>query len=64
VITLPHYRKKGFASLLLSAAKDTAVTHNCYKIMLMTGSKQESTLSFYQQAGYNSNDKTAFIQWL
>lgn len=28
------------------------------------GSKQESTLHFYEQAGYNSKDKTAFIQWL
>ena len=32
--------------------------------MLLTGSKRESTLRFYQNAGYNSNDKTAFIQWL
>jgi hypothetical protein len=35
-----------------------------YKIMLMTGSKKESTLSFYEKAGYNRSDKTAFIQWI
>ena len=64
VITHPDYRKKGYASLLLSAAKDIALEKNCYKIMLMTGSKSESILGFYRQAGYNSNDKTAFIQWL
>jgi len=64
VITHPDYRKKGYASLLLSAAKDIAVNHNCYKMMLMTGSKRESTLNFYRQAGYNSDDKTAFIQRL
>ena len=29
-----------------------------------TGSKNESTLKFYESAGYNSSDKTAFIQWL
>jgi hypothetical protein len=29
-----------------------------------TGSKLDSTLSFYERAGYNKNDKTAFIQWL
>ncbi len=33
-------------------------------MMLLTGSKEESTLNFYQNAGYNSTDKTAFIQWL
>lgn len=37
---------------------------NCYKMMLLTGSKKESTLHFYEQAGYNRKDKTAFIQWL
>jgi GNAT superfamily N-acetyltransferase len=64
VITHPEYRNKGYASAILSAAKDIAVKNNCYKIMLMTGSKQENTLNFYRRAGYNSNDKTAFIQWL
>lgn len=33
---------------------------NCYKIMLLTGSKKKETLNFYG----NSTDKTAFIQWL
>ncbi len=37
---------------------------NCYKIMLLTGSKKKETLNFYGNAGYNSTDKTAFIQWL
>ena len=32
--------------------------------MLLTGTKNESTLDFYRKAGYNSEDKTAFIQWL
>ena len=32
--------------------------------MLLTGSKEERTLDFYRNAGYNSADKTAFIQWL
>lgn len=37
---------------------------NCYKIMLLTGSKKKETLNFYGNEGYNSTDKTAFIQWL
>ena len=32
--------------------------------MLLTGSKEERTLDFYRNVGYNSADKTAFIQWL
>lgn len=35
-----------------------------YKIMLLTGAKNESTLKFYEKCGFNSRDKTAFIKWI
>ena len=64
VITDSQYRKQGLATECLNYAKEIAIKENCYKIMLLTGSKRESTLNFYKRAGYNCNDKTAFIQWL
>ncbi|MDE7105161.1 MAG: GNAT family N-acetyltransferase [Ruminococcus sp.] len=64
VITDKNYRRKGLATKCLNYAKDIALKENCYKLMLLTGSKKESTLNFYRQAGYNSEDKTAFIQWI
>lgn len=64
VVTDKEYRKRGLATACLNYAKEIAERENCYKIMLMTGSKEESTLNFYRRAGYNSNDKTAFIQWI
>ena len=64
VITDENYRKQGLASACLDFAKDIAIKNNCYKIMLLTGSKLDSTLKFYEKAGYNKNDKTAFIQWI
>ncbi len=64
VITDAEFRKRGYALEVLDFARDMAQKQNCYKIMLMTGSKEESTLRFYERAGYNRNDKTAFIQWL
>lgn len=64
VVTHPEYRKKGLASACLDYAKQLAQRENCYKLMLLTGSKEESTLRFYERAGYNSKDKTAFIQWI
>lgn len=64
VITHPDFRNKRYATKLLHHAKKIAVARNCYKIMLLTGAKEESTLRFYRNAGYNSEDKTAFIQWL
>ena len=64
VITDEAYRQNGYGSACLDYAKEIAQKENCYKMMLLTGSKKESTLKFYEKAGYNSNDKTAFIQWL
>lgn len=64
VVTHKDYRGKGYATECLNYAKDLAVKENCYKMMLLTGSKEQKTLDFYQHAGYNSTDKTAFIQWI
>lgn len=64
VVTDKEYRGKGLATKCLDFAKSIALKENCYKLMLLTGSKEESTLNFYRKAGYNSNDKTAFIQWI
>lgn len=64
VVTHKDYRGRGYASECLAFAKQIAEKENCYKMMLLTGSKKESTLKFYEAAGYNSSDKTAFIQWL
>lgn len=64
VVTHPDYRGRGCATACLNYAREIARKENCYKMMLLTGSKEEATLRFYKKAGYNSIDKTAFIQWL
>ena len=64
VVTHEAYRGKGYATTCLNYAKEIAEKNNCYKMMLLTGSKEEATLNFYRNAGYNSADKTAFIQWI
>ncbi|MDE5777514.1 MAG: GNAT family N-acetyltransferase [Lachnospiraceae bacterium] len=64
VVTHKDYRNKGYATACLNYARQIAEENNCYKIMLLTGSKKEATLNFYKNAGYNSSDKTAFIQWI
>jgi ribosomal protein S18 acetylase RimI-like enzyme len=64
VVTHGDYRNRGYASELLSYATDIAVNENCYKIMLMTGSKKESTLDFYKKNGFDADEKTAFIKRL
>ena len=64
VVTHKDYRKKVYATACLNYAKQVAEANNCYKMMLLTGSKEQETLDFYRNAGYNSSDKTAFIQWI
>ena len=64
VVTHADYHGKGYATVCLNYARELARKENCYKMMLLTGSKSLETLAFYQNAGYNSSDKTAFIQWL
>lgn len=64
VITDESFRKRGLVTQCLNFAKEIALKENCYKMMLLTGSKKEITLDFYRKAGYNSEDKTAFIQWI
>lgn len=64
VITHPDYRKKGYASAILCEAAASAKQAGCYKVMLLTGAKEESTMRFYEKAGFNRQDKTGFIMWL
>lgn len=64
VVTDCEYRRRGLATACLNYAGHIAEKENCYKLMLLTGSKEQATLDFYKQAGYNSNDKTAFIRWI
>ena len=64
VVTHGDFQNRGYASALMDRASEIAKENNCYKIMLMTGSKKTSTLRFYERCGFNMNDKTAFIKWL
>lgn len=64
VVTHADYRGQGLATTCLNKAKEIAVSANCYNIALLTGSKNENTLKFYENAGYNRTDKTGYIMWL
>jgi N-acetylglutamate synthase-like GNAT family acetyltransferase len=61
VVTHIDYRQRGFGTQVLRKALNIAEEQNCYKVMLFTGSKRESTLKFYQKAGFEMGDKTGFV---
>jgi ribosomal protein S18 acetylase RimI-like enzyme len=64
VVTHKDYRCRGYARALMQRAVKMAKNKSCYKIMLLTGAKNEGVFRFYEKCGFNSQDKTAFIQWL
>ena len=64
VVTHAEFRNRGYASALIEKASEIAKGKDCYKIMLQTGSKKDSTLRFYERSGFNSNEKTGFIKRL
>lgn len=38
-------------------AVDIAKNQNCYKVMLLTGSKKQETLNFYKSEGFRDDIK-------
>ncbi|QZA79041.1 GNAT family N-acetyltransferase [Deefgea tanakiae] len=61
VVTHQDHRKRGYGKQILNAALNYAWSVNCYKVMLLTGRKDEATLNFYESAGFDPNGKQAFI---
>ncbi len=61
VVTHPDYRKRGLGNAVLKHALAAAWKRGCYKVMLLTGSRNEETLRFYEQAGFQRGAKTGFV---
>jgi GNAT superfamily N-acetyltransferase len=59
VVTSASFRKRGFAGALIRHAVSEAWAAGCYKVMLLTGSKDPTTLRFYENCGFRQ-DKTGY----
>ena len=60
VVTHREYRKRGYGRQVVEHAIEIARQQGCYRVTLMTGSRREETLRFYEVAGMRRNTKTAF----
>lgn len=61
VVTHADHRRQGWGKALLNHALEFAWSRRCYKAMLMTGRKDEGTLRFYADAGFDAKAKQAFV---
>ncbi len=59
VVTHSDHRKPGYAGRLIRHAIAQAWNTDCYKVMLLTGSKNPATLRFYENCGF-IRDKTGY----
>jgi len=61
VVTHKNYRSKGYGSRVLRYALEQAWSRNCYKVMLLTGRKEEAVSRFYESVGFDRGVKQAFL---
>jgi GNAT superfamily N-acetyltransferase len=63
VVTRAEVRQQGIGTQLLRHALQIAWEKDCYKVLLLTGSKREEVLRFYEGAGFVGGVKTGFIAY-
>ncbi|MDV4160733.1 GNAT family N-acetyltransferase [Rhizobium leguminosarum] len=59
VVTHADHRKRGYAGAVIRHAIADAWNAGCYKVMLLTGSRNPATLRFYENCGF-AQDKTGY----
>lgn len=61
VVTHADHRNRGHGKAILAHALAHAWSERCYKVMLLTGRKDDATLRFYESAGFDRHGKQAFF---
>jgi GNAT superfamily N-acetyltransferase len=61
VVTRTDVRRKGYGKALLKATLRHAWSRDCYKVMLLTGRKDEGVYQFYESAGFDRHAKQAVL---
>jgi GNAT superfamily N-acetyltransferase len=60
VVVEESLRGRGLGKEIMAGTLRAAWDAGCYKVMLMTGSRRESTHAFYRSCGFSTDLKTGF----
>ena len=60
VVTHEKFRRNGYATKVLKNALEYAWKNQCYKVMLLTGSKNQGIHEFYEKVGFRKDIKIGF----
>ena len=61
VVTHSGFRGRGLGRAVLARALELAWAQDCYKVMLLTGRKDEAIIRFYEGAGFDREGKQGFV---
>jgi GNAT superfamily N-acetyltransferase len=61
VVTRREFRNRGFGTALLDHALKCAWGENCYKVMLLTGRREQNVFRLYEKAGFVRGVKEGLI---
>jgi len=63
VVTRREYRNRGFGTALLTRVLECAWEENCYKVMLLTGRREQSVFRLYEKAEFVRGAKEGLIAY-
>lgn len=63
VVTHREYRNRGFGTALLTRVLECAWEEDCYKVMLLSGRREQNVFRLYEKAGFVRSVKEGLIAY-
>ena len=63
VVTRREFRNRGFGTALLNRVLECAWNEDCYKVMLLSGRREQNVFRLYEKAGFVRGAKEGLIAY-
>lgn len=61
VVTLPQFRRCGYAKAVLEQALELAWSKGCYKVVLLSGAERKGAHKLYESVGFRGDIEVGFV---